>query len=191
MKIVDPTIETVLCGSSLNSMDTFPEWEATVLDDAYEYADYISLHQYFGGQEKGTEQFLAQADELDEYICTVKSVIRYIKAKKKTEKPVNISFDEWGVWTHASSDTVKQTDEKRWETAPAISEMIYSFEDSLLFAEMLMAFIRNADSVKIACQALIANISSMIITEKGGGLWYQPTYYQFSAMSKYGKGIIL
>ncbi len=30
--------------------------------------DYISLHQYFDGHEKPVESFLAQADEMSDYI---------------------------------------------------------------------------------------------------------------------------
>ena len=52
MKILDPGVELVSCGSSLNTMATFPEWEAQSLDETYEYVDYISLHQYFDGHEK-------------------------------------------------------------------------------------------------------------------------------------------
>ncbi len=191
MKVVDPTIETVLCGSSLNIMETYPDWEMQVLDDAYEYVDYISLHQYFGGQEKGTEAFLRQADEINEYIDTVNSIIKFTKAKKKAQNHVYISLDEWGVWTHASSETVKESEAVRWSEAPAISEMIYTFEDSLLFAGMLMAIMNNCDVVKIACQALVTNISSMIMTDKNGGMWLQTIYYPFSLMAKYGKGVVL
>ncbi len=36
MRLVDPHIELVACGSSLRSMPTFPEWDATILDLAYE-----------------------------------------------------------------------------------------------------------------------------------------------------------
>ena len=191
MKVVDPSIETILCGSSLNTMETYPEWEVQVLDDAYEYVDYISLHQYFGGQEKGTEKFISQADEMTDYIRTVNAVCKFIKAKKRTQHNVLISMDEWGVWTCNSSETVRESDEKRWQTAPSISEMIYSFEDTLLFAGMLMSIIKNSDTVKLACQSLIANISSMIMTEAGGGLWYQPIYYPFKYMAGYAHGTVL
>ena len=191
MKVVDSSIETILCGSSLNTMKTYPEWEAQVLDDAFEYVDYISLHQYFGGQEKGTEKFISQADDMSDYIRTVNSVCKYIKAKKRSKHDVLISMDEWGVWTCNSSETVREANEKMWQTAPAISEMIYSFEDTLLFAGMLMSIIKNADIVKLACQSLIANISSMIMTEKGGEIWYQPIYYPFKYMARYARGSVL
>lgn len=187
MKIADPSIETVICGSSLISMPTFPSWEATVLDETYDFVDYISLHQYFGGQEKGTEEFLNQADDMLEYIDTVQAVIQYVKAKKRSSHKVRISIDEWGVWTHKSSETDKEAESNRWAVSPAISEMIYSFEDTLLFAEMLMTMIKKCDVVSMACQSLIANISSMIMVDKDG-IWYQPIYYPFSYMARFALG---
>ena len=48
MKWVDPGIQLVACGSSNSSMPTFGQWEATVLDQAYDHVDYISLHSYYG-----------------------------------------------------------------------------------------------------------------------------------------------
>lgn len=191
MKIMDPSIETVLCGSSLNTMETFPDWEAVVLDKAYMFADYISLHQYFGGQEKGSEAFLQQADSMTAYIETVEAVCEYIRAKKRTDKRMYISMDEWGVWAHAPQETIRQADEKRWQKAPAISEMVYTFQDALLFSEMLMSILKKSDIVKMACQSLLANVSAMIMTEEGGGLWKQTTYYPFMYMSRYGRGIVL
>lgn len=48
MKFMDPTIETVACGSSNLTMPTFGSWEYTVLDECYDEVDYLSLHQYYG-----------------------------------------------------------------------------------------------------------------------------------------------
>ena len=50
MKILDPQIELVACGSSMSSNETFGAWENTVLEHTYDCIDYISLHQYYGGQ---------------------------------------------------------------------------------------------------------------------------------------------
>ncbi len=191
MKAVDPTIKTVLCGSSLSSMLTFPSWELETMDLAYDYVDYISLHQYYGGQEKGTEVFLSQADDLSDFISIVGSAIKVTKAKKRSSKDLYISLDEWGVWTKPSDDTVKEAEANRWQIAPAISEMIYSFQDALLFAGMLMTMMKNSDLVKIACQSLITNISSMIMTGKDGNLWCQTIYEPFKYMANHSDGIVL
>lgn len=90
------------------------------------------------------------------------------------------------------SNTVNnEIDEKPWQIAPAISEQIYTLEDALLFAEMQMVIIRNADAIKIACQSLLTNISACIMTEKGGGHWLQTIYYPFYYFANYAKGIVL
>ncbi len=44
MKMVDPSIELVTCGSSSLTIDTFGTWEDTVLSEAYDVTDYLSLH---------------------------------------------------------------------------------------------------------------------------------------------------
>jgi len=76
MKMIDPSIELVACGSSSKDMPTFPQWEATVLDYAYDYVDYISLHQYYGNKENDTADFLAKSDDLDElYVLSLPLVI--------------------------------------------------------------------------------------------------------------------
>ena len=58
MKMVDPDIQLVACGSSGRGMPTFGEWEMTVLDLAYDNIDYISLHAYYGNQANDPADFL-------------------------------------------------------------------------------------------------------------------------------------
>ena len=104
---------------------------------------------------------------------------------------INICFDEWGVWSMSDVQVQKSVEDAPWQTAPAISEQIYTMEDALLFASMLMNFIKRADRVKIACQSLLTNISSCIMTEEDGGVWVQPVYYPFALMAKYAHGVTL
>ena len=47
MRLVDPSIELVACGSSGSKMPTFGAWEETVLDICWEVADFVSLHSYY------------------------------------------------------------------------------------------------------------------------------------------------
>lgn len=44
MRLVDPSVELVACGSSNHQNDTYGSWEETVLDNAYDDVDYLSLH---------------------------------------------------------------------------------------------------------------------------------------------------
>lgn len=191
MKMVDGSIELVSCGSSKSSMETFPDWEETTLNYTYDYVDYIAVHQYYGGQEKGTPAFLAQSLDMEKYIYTIRAACDVVKARKRSDKTMNISVDEWGVWELPSEMVDSQLDIAPWQNAPSISEQIYTMEDSLLFSSMMMVFLKNADRVKIACQSLIANISACIMTERGGSAWVQPIYYPFAHMAKYGQGEVL
>lgn len=191
MKLVDPDIKLVSCGSSKSDMETYPDWEAITLSYTYDYVDYISLHQYYGGQEKGTPEFLAQALDMENYIKSVIATCDYVKAKKRSAKQMNISFDEWGVWEIPDKEVVSQVDERPWQEAPHLSEQIYTMEDALLFASMMMNFLRYSDRIKIACQSLLTNISAAIMTEEQGEAWVQPIYYPFAHMSAYGRGVVL
>lgn len=191
MKLVDPGIRLVSCGSSKSDMMTCPDWEATTLSYTYDYVDYVSLHQYYGGQEKGTAEFLAQSVDMEHYIQGVLAACDFVRAKKRSRKQMNISFDEWGVWEIPDTDVASQVDERPWQVAPHLSEQIYTMEDALLFASMMMNFLKYADRIKIACQSLLTNISAAIMTEEGGEAWVQPIYYPFAHMAAYGHGMVL
>src|SRR5690606_21492344 len=106
--------------------------EATVLDHTYEVVDYISLHMYFANHEKNVANYLALNKKLDDYIGTVKGVIDFVKAKKRSDKDVYISFDEWNVWYHSREQDRKVLEgHNGWPHAPEILEDIYNFEDVL------------------------------------------------------------
>lgn len=66
-----------------------------------------------------------------------------------------------------------------------------SVEDALLFALMLMTMVRNADIVRIGCQSLIANISSCIMTRRGGEVWKQTIFYPFRLLARHARGTVL
>lgn len=191
MKLVDDKIELVSCGSSKSDMATYPDWEVSTLSYTYDYVDYISLHQYYGGQSMGTADFLAQSLDMEDYIKTVISSCDFVKAKKRSKKVLNISFDEWGVWEIPDTEIVSQVDEKPWRVAPHLSEQIYTMEDALLFASMMMNFLKYSGRIKIACQSLLTNISAAIMTEEGKEAWLQPIFYPFAHMSAYGRGVVL
>ncbi|MCR5033347.1 MAG: alpha-N-arabinofuranosidase [Lachnospiraceae bacterium] len=191
MKLMDPSIQLVVCGSSMSRNATFGTWEREVLSQTYEEADYISLHQYYGGQEKGTAGFLAQSLDMERYIDLVCGIADLEKTKRKSKKTLEISFDEWGVWSTSDTEVQKWVEEHPWQSAPPLGEQIYSMEDALLFASMMMVLLRKCSRVKIGCQSLLTNISSCIMTEKGGGTWVQPIYHVFRMIACYGAGQVL
>ena len=187
MKWVDPSIELVACGSSFRGMPTFGQWELTVLDHTYEHIDYLSLHSYYGNADKDTPKFLGCAVAMDEFIKSAVALCDAVKAKKKSKKTINLSFDEWNVWFHSNG----QEKAERWSVAPHQLEDIYTFEDALLVGCMLMTLQNNADRVKMACLAQLVNVIAPIMTENGGEAWAQTIFYPFMYASKYGRGATL
>lgn len=192
MKIMDPSIELVSCGSSSLTMPTFPEWEAVTLQHTYDFVDYISMHQYYGNQKGDSEDFLACSDDMDQFIRTVIATCDYVKAKKRSKKEIMISFDEWNVWYHSKAADADITKNHPWQVAPPMLEDIYNFEDALLVGLMLITLLKHADRVKMACLAQLVNVIAPIMTEAGGGTpWKQTIYYPFLHASAYGRGTAL
>jgi alpha-N-arabinofuranosidase len=188
MKWTDPSIELVACGSSHAGMPTFGDWEIEVLDHLYEHADYVSLHQYFNNSDNDTPRFLASSMLMDSFIKTVTGICDLVKAKKKSKKTVNLSFDEWNVWFHSHGQDAKI---EKWIEAPPRLEDIYTMEDALLVGCILITLLKNADRVKIACLAQLVNVIAPIMTEIGGAAWRQTIFYPFMHASKWGRGTVL
>jgi alpha-N-arabinofuranosidase len=191
MRIIDPDIELVSCGSSNSKMKTFPDWEAATLSHVYDDVDFISMHQYFGNTEDDFEDYLALSLEMDYFIKTVKSVCDYIKSKKRSKKTLNISFDEWNVWYHTRASDDERMEKHPWQVAPSLLEDVYTFEDALLVGCMLITLIKNSDRVKMACLAQLVNVIAPIMTQVGGGSWRQTIFYPFLHASVFGRGTAL
>ncbi|MDT2808969.1 alpha-N-arabinofuranosidase [Enterococcus asini] len=185
MKWVDDSIELVVCGSSSSSRPTFVDWELTVLDHTYEYVDYLSLHQYYDNKTDDLAEFLAKSEDMDRFIKSVVAICDTMKAKKRSDKTMMLSFDEWNVWYHSNEETAAQ---KPWTVAPHILEDIYNFEDALLVGSMLITLLKNSDRVKIACLAQLVNVIAPIMTEEDGTAWKQTIFYPFQQASLYGNG---
>ena len=191
MKWVDPTIETVACGSSGSGMPTFGDWELEMLDECYENIDYVSLHRYYGNPTGDTPNFLASTLDMDEFIKTVVSICDSVKGKKHSKHTVNLSFDEWNVWYHSRQQDEEIWKQDKWNRALPLLEDIYNFEDALLVGSMLITLLRNADRVKIACLAQLVNVIAPIMTRNGGGCWAQTIFYPFMHAAHYGRGTAL
>ena len=188
MKLVDPCIELVVCGSSNSSMPTFGEWERTVLRHTYEIADYLSLHSYYGHRSGSAGEYLACCRDMDRFIETVVAICDEEKARRGSDKTMYLSFDEWNVWFHSNEQDRKL---EKWTVAPPLLEDVYTFEDALVVGCLLITLLRHADRVRIACLAQLVNVIAPIMTRTGGGAWAQTIFYPFLHASCYGRGVAL
>ena len=184
MKWQDPTIKTVLCGSSNDRMETYPEWDRTALEIAWEAMDYHSMHYYAGNWDGDTTSYLASAVLFERFVDTLEGTLRYVKAKRRSKHDVYLSWDEWQVWY--KGDPM----EGNWEEAPHLAEEIYNLEDALVVAQWLNVFLRKSYVLKIACVAQIVNVISWMHTRKDGLLKY-PSYYVFKLVSNLARGAAL
>ncbi len=185
MKWTDPSIEVVACGSSHINMDTFGEWEETVLREAYDHIDYLSLHNYYGNPDNDTEGYLGCSLDMDRFIETVVGICDKIKKEKKSDKDIHLSFDEWNVWFHSNE---QDKEIPKWQVAPPLLEDIYNMEDALVVGCLLNTLINHSDRVKIGCLAQLVNVIAPIMTVKGGKVWLQTIYYPYMYACRYGRG---
>jgi alpha-N-arabinofuranosidase len=125
---------------------------------------------------------------MDRFIKSVVSTCDYVKAKKRSRKTINLSFDEWNVWFHSNE---ADSEVEPWKVGPALLEDVYTFEDALVVGCLLITLLKNADRVKIACLAQLVNVIAPIMTENGGDSWRQTIFYPFLHASKYGRGTVL
>ena len=177
----DPSIKTVLCGSSNDKMPTYPEWDRVALEIAWEKIDYHSIHYYAGNWNDDTASYLALAVDLENYVDAVAATLRYVKAKNRSKHDVHLSWDEWQVWYKDRSGR------GGWTEAPHLSEEVYNLEDALVVGQWLNVFLRKCDVIKIACVAQIVNVISWLQTTRDG-LLKQTSFYPFLWVSNFARG---
>ena len=189
MRMIDPGLELVACGSSGPSMPTFGEWERVVLTETYELVDLISAHQYF--EDFGDlQEHLAAGHKMEAFIRDIVSHIDHVKSVKKSSRQVNISFDEWNVW-HMSRDESKVPAGKDWPVAPVLLEDTYTVADAVVVGDLLVTLLRNTDRVHSASLAQLVNVIAPIMTEPGGRSWKQTTFHPFALTSRHASGTVL
>jgi alpha-N-arabinofuranosidase len=61
LKLFDPALELVACGSSNDDMPTFRVLGSDGADHCYETVDYISMHRYYNNNADDLDTFLASS----------------------------------------------------------------------------------------------------------------------------------
>jgi alpha-N-arabinofuranosidase len=170
-------------------MPTFGEWERVVLEHCYDVVDYVSCHAYYQihGDDLGT--FLASSLDMEKFIATVAGTADHIKAKRRSDKTINLSFDEWNVWyvdEHMEADPPTT-----WEVAPHALENVYTVADAVVVGNLLITLLKHADRVTAVSLAQLVNAIAPIMTEPEGPAWRQTTFHPFAATSRLARGVVL
>jgi alpha-N-arabinofuranosidase len=181
MRLHDPNLKLVLCGSSHTNMPTYPEWDRIVLETCWESVDYLALHYYATNHEDDTASYLASAAQFEAHLDTLAGLLRFVKTKLRSTHDVYLSWDEWNVWY---KDTAG---DGQFQEAPPLCEEVYNLEDALVVAQWLNVFLRRADVLKIACLAQVVNTIAPL-TVRGDTLLRHPTFYPFVMVSNHAAG---
>jgi alpha-N-arabinofuranosidase len=190
MRMIDPGLELVACGSSNTDMPTFGEWERVVLTETYDVVDLVSAHVYYYEDEGDLGSFLASAVNMDGFIDGVVATADAVRTATKRTKRINISFDEWNVWYQQRVES-KVSEGDDWPVAPRLLEDLYNVADAVVVGNLLISLLRHTDRVHSASLAQLVNVIAPIMTEPGGPAWKQTTFHPFALTSKYAKGSVL
>lgn len=190
MRVIDPTLKLIACGSSGPFMPTYLEWDRQVLEECYNVVDGISLHRYWGNAEEtggDSSRYLAMNLAMDRQIEEIIDVCDMVRGLKRSNKQLFLSFDEWNVWYRQRSGDA--TDGHRKE-APHLLEEVYNLEDALLVGGLINSLLRHSDRVRVACLAQLVNVIAPLMTNENGVL-RQTIYYPYAWALYNARGNVL
>ncbi len=185
MKLTSPDIKLIACGSSNYRPGADPnEWNATVLHELRDVADYLSLHIYVGNPENNYYDFLSTPLVCEERTKIVKGMIarEMENADRGDRDPIYIAWDEYNVWYRARAGESM--------TGDRALEEHYNLEDALVVSSFLNVFVRNADIIKMANMAQLVNVIAPVFTSEQG-MFKQTIYYPLQLFANQVRGTSL
>lgn len=190
MRMIEPDLELVACGSSGPLMPTFGEWERTVLRHAYDDVDVISAHFYAEPTGDDLASFLASGAVMDAYLGDVIEHADAVRDERGSDKTLAISVDEWNVWYQSRMAATLPTGDD-WPEAPALSEDEYTVADAVVVGDLLIAMLGRADRVTTACMAQVVNVIAPIAAPADGPARRRTTFHPFSLTARHARGTSL
>jgi alpha-N-arabinofuranosidase len=143
------------------------------------------MHAYYEERDGDTASFLASGADMAVFIDGVVATIDAVAARRRSSRPIHISFDEWNVWYQSRFPGF---DSFPLEVAGPRIEDDYSTLDAVVVGDLLACLVNHADRVKIACLAQLVNVIAPIRTEPGGPAWKQSTFHVFASVAAHARG---
>ncbi len=189
MQWIDSTIQVSACGSAGRHMPTFGAWEYEVLEHTFDVTDFLSMHMYYENPHNDVLEFLANIELMDRFTKEAVAVCDAVAAKRRSQKRIMLSFDEWNVWYKARFG--EHLKKPGWPIAPRLLEEVYDLQDALMVGGALITLLNNSDRVKVACLAQLVNVIGPIFTEPGGAAWRQTIFHPFKLVREHARGSVL
>ena len=182
MRMVDPGLELVACGSSGGWMPTFIEWERTGSSSTPTTSSTTCLCMPTSKSVRAgiSPAFWPRAS------CWTGSSTR---SSRRPTASVPRSAAQSGFRCRSMSGTSGTSAASRtpppgdWPVAPSLAEDDYSVADAVVVGSLLISLLRHADRVTCACLAQLVNVISPIRAEVGGPAWRQTTFFPFSRLT--------
>ena len=187
MKLVDPSIRTVAAGWRFRT-----EWNRRLLELAAQYADYISMHFYYG-MEPGPARPITDPDELraEPLRVTVfedlvagpyhaeQSIRQLIELIRETtgEDRVRIAMDEWTLWHQEA-------------TAENGGYQNCTLQDGILAAGMIHMMHRVNPWVEMSVLSNLVNSTCAIVTD-GDRVCASPVYHVLQVYANHTQPSVL
>ena len=191
IRVLDPTLQLIACGSSNTILPTYLVWDREVLEECYDQVDAIALHNYYGNTPElsgnDTSRYLAMNLDMERQILEIGAVCDYVQGLKKSPKRLWLSFDEWNVWYRARGGLFANGQR---QFAPKLLEEPYNLEDALLVGGFLNSLLRQAERTRLGCLAQIVNVIAPLMTN-ATSVMRQTIYYPYLWALKYARGRVV
>jgi alpha-N-arabinofuranosidase len=156
MRYTDNSLSFIANGSSYyEPSGRWMDWNRKVLTELRDVADFLSIHRYWE-QSKDYYVYMGQhAIDIEEKITVTAAQIEAVRTRYGMEKPIYISFDEWGPHGRGLLAT-------------------------LAVAQYFNSFIRHADVVKMANYTLF---TSLLGNDRKKGTFKTQLFHTFKLFS--------
>ncbi len=171
--MADTSISLVAAGLNDPHIKGADNWNYTVLKNANEFLDFISLHAYY-----------FYDDYYDVVACPLKAepeidnLRKMINELVPADNKLEITMDEWNIW-HKEAKTYNGLMQK------------CTLTDGLYAAGMFHVFHRNCDIVTMANFCDLVNQLPAIVTNEQGGLYVNPIFLAFELYTNHTGTIAL
>ena len=191
MRMVDPALQLIACGSSGPGMQTYLEWDRQMLEECYDMVDGISLHCYYrnDAQETGaagdTSKFLSfnLADGRSD--CGGRRSLRLRQGAQALAQEIVALLRRMECLVSRRAAATGNASGRRicWRKSITSRTRCWS-------AVSCNSLMRYADRVRVACLAQLVNVIAPITTNKDG-FFRQTIYYPYAWALQCARGDVL